>query len=83
MRQVQSSVAKTHLPELLDDVERGETIAITRHGKVIARLVPEVNERRARVERAMRELEELRKSAPPTGLTIDEIIEMRHEGHRY
>ena len=32
--------AKTHLPELLQRVERGETITITRHGREVARLVP-------------------------------------------
>ena len=33
--------AKTRLSELLDRVERGEQIVITRHGRPIARLVPE------------------------------------------
>jgi prevent-host-death family protein len=32
--------AKTHLPQLLDRVEGGETITITRHGKAVAKLVP-------------------------------------------
>jgi prevent-host-death family protein len=32
--------AKTHLSALLDRVERGETIIITRHGKEVARLSP-------------------------------------------
>ena len=32
--------AKTHLPRLLDQVERGETVTITKHGRVVARLVP-------------------------------------------
>ena len=33
MREVQASEAKAHLPRLLDEVERGETIVITRHGR--------------------------------------------------
>jgi prevent-host-death family protein len=33
--------AKTRLSELLDRVEKGEQIVITRHGKPVARLVPE------------------------------------------
>jgi prevent-host-death family protein len=41
MREISASEAKTHLPRLLGDVERGETIIITRHGRPIARLVPE------------------------------------------
>ncbi|BEP15801.1 type II toxin-antitoxin system prevent-host-death family antitoxin [Acidothermaceae bacterium B102] len=32
--------AKTHLPRLLDQVERGETVTITKHGREVARLVP-------------------------------------------
>ena len=32
--------AKTHFSELLDRVERGEEITITRHGEPVARLVP-------------------------------------------
>jgi prevent-host-death family protein len=34
--------AKTHLPRLLEQVERGETITITKHGREVARLVPAV-----------------------------------------
>lgn len=40
MRSVGAYEAKTHLPKLLDAVEQGETIVITRHGKEVARLVP-------------------------------------------
>ena len=32
--------AKTHLPRLLEQVERGETITITKHGREVAKLVP-------------------------------------------
>jgi prevent-host-death family protein len=32
--------AKTHLPRLLDKVEHGESITITKHGRPVARLVP-------------------------------------------
>ena len=42
MESVGSFEAKTHLPQLLERVERGETITITRHGKPVARLVPAV-----------------------------------------
>ncbi len=40
MRTVGAYEAKTHLPKLLEAVEKGETIVITRHGKEVARLVP-------------------------------------------
>ena len=47
MRDIQASDAKTHLPQILDEVERGETVRITRHGRPIARIVPETNRRQA------------------------------------
>ena len=83
MRHVQSSEAKTHLLRLLDDVERGETIVITRHGRAIARLTPEVDNRREEVLKAIEEMKALRASLPQTGITVDDILEMRHEGHKY
>ena len=81
MRQVQASEAKTHLPSLLDDVERGETLIITRHGKPIARLVPEDATQKQKVRQTIDRIRELRKSMP--GMTVDEIIAAKHEGHRY
>jgi prevent-host-death family protein len=40
MKSVGSSEAKTHLPRLLSQVQKGETITITKRGKPIARIVP-------------------------------------------
>ena len=40
MREVVAFEAKNKLGRLLDLVERGEEIVITRHGKEVARLVP-------------------------------------------
>ncbi len=40
MREVGAFEAKNKLGQLLDLVERGEEIIITRHGKEVARLVP-------------------------------------------
>jgi prevent-host-death family protein len=40
MRTVGSYAAKTHLPRLLDQVERGETITITKRGRPVAVLSP-------------------------------------------
>ena len=40
MRTLPSSNAKARFAELLDDVERGETVVITRHGRPVARIVP-------------------------------------------
>lgn len=40
MKHVGSYEAKTHFPQLLDSVERGEVVVITRRGRPAARLVP-------------------------------------------
>ena len=40
MKSVGSYEAKTHLPRLLSEVEKGETITITKRGKPIAVLSP-------------------------------------------
>ena len=52
MREIQASDAKTHFCQTLDEVERGETIIITRHGRAIARLVPEAECRHAEIDEA-------------------------------
>jgi prevent-host-death family protein len=81
MREIPASEAKTHLPRLLGDVERGETIIITRHGRPIARLVPEAARRQEEIAKVLADLDDLRKTMPP--LTLDEILSARHEGHKY
>jgi prevent-host-death family protein len=80
MKQVQASEAKTHLPALLDEVERGETIVITRHGRAIARIVPEKERRREQTESAFAEIDRIRQR---TGrMTVAEILAARDEGRR-
>ena len=81
MREVQSSEAKTHLPQLLDAVERGETIVITRHGRAIARIVPEIDQRQAGILKAKAQIAAFRETMPR--LSLDEIQSARHEGHKY
>jgi prevent-host-death family protein len=54
MREIQASDAKARLSQLLDEVERGETIVITRHGRAIARIIPESDRRRREIDRGTR-----------------------------
>ncbi|MDN3565105.1 type II toxin-antitoxin system Phd/YefM family antitoxin [Paeniroseomonas aquatica] len=84
MREIQASEAKTHLPRLLDEVERGETIIITRHGRAIARIVPEVSRRRAEIDRAVTDLRALRASIAERGVSLswDELKRFRDKGRR-
>lgn len=72
--------AKTHLSELLDKVQQGERVTITRHGVPVATLAPVGEPDRQRVAEAIRRIKELGKSKSLGGLTIREMIE---EGRRY
>lgn len=40
MKTIGAFEAKTHLSALLDEVQRGEEVVITKRGKAVARLVP-------------------------------------------
>ena len=80
MKEIQASAAKARFAELLDEVERGETVVITRHGKAVARLVPDEGARRAAARRAMAEIREMRKHAGRA--TVQEILAWRDEGRR-
>ena len=58
MTTVGSFEAKTHLPQLLERVSRGERITITKHGRPVAMLVPPPAEK-ADVEETVRKLLEV------------------------
>jgi prevent-host-death family protein len=81
MREIQASEAKAHLPQLLDDVERGETLVITRHGRAIARIVPEVDRRQEEVDKAIANIRALRERNGK--VTVEELISAREEGRKY
>ena len=53
MQQVKISDLRSHLPDYIKRVSAGEQIQITSHGKIIARLVPEIDE----VEAAQKRLD--------------------------
>jgi prevent-host-death family protein len=77
----QASDAKAKWAELLDEVERGRTVRITRHGKTIARIVPEAEVRAGEVAEAIEALRALRERTGKAPLA--EILASRHEGHKY
>lgn len=67
--------AKNTLGSLLDRVEKGEEIVITRRGKPVARLAPVRAERNIeRARKAMEELRELSKGNKLDGLKIKDLI---------
>jgi prevent-host-death family protein len=65
MKHVGIFEAKTHLSSLVDEVEQGREVVITRHGKPVARLVRAqselTEEQMARRRKAIAELREIAK----------------------
>jgi prevent-host-death family protein len=84
MNEIGAFEAKNTLGTLLDRVERGEEIVITRHGKAIARLVP--NTRRAEQNHIREALERIRKRAgqlqrrKPASLNWAALKKLRDQG---
>jgi len=75
METVGAFEAKTHLAEILDRVEQGESLTITRHGKPVAQLVPvAAPQKRSRME-AIRELREFGKGHRLDGLSTRDLID--------
>lgn len=83
MREVPATEAKARLAELLRIVERGEPITITRHGQAIAHLVPARAQHRANRAMAVERFRQRRAGWQRTGMSKDEILATRHDGHRW
>jgi prevent-host-death family protein len=72
--------AKTHLSKLLEKVEAGEEITITKHGVLVARLVPVRKE--VSVEQRVAAIERIQQLA--TGLSLGglKVRDLINEGRR-
>lgn len=78
MKSVGSYEAKTHLPRLLSQVEKGETITITKRGKPIAVLSPAQEQPKRDVKAVIEEMLAYRDQHGPVlgdDLTVREMIE--------
>jgi prevent-host-death family protein len=81
MRTVGAYEAKTHLPRLLEEVAKGETITITKHGVPVAKLVPPDGSRQPDAGKIIEALREFRKGIKPLeGVSVREMIE---DGRRF
>jgi prevent-host-death family protein len=77
----EASEAGAKWAQVMDQVERGRTVLITRRGKTVARVVPEADGRTAEIAEAIERLKALRQTFGKAPL--DEILASRHEGHKY
>ena len=80
MRTIGAFEAKNRLSELLQAVENGEEIMITKHGKPVARLAPVDQFDREKVREAIEWLKRTRKERSLGGLKIKDLI---NEGRRF
>lgn len=72
--------AKTHFSELLERVEAGEEVTITRHGSPVARLVPATRVTTQAQRRSA--IEAMRKLARRNNLGNLRIRDLMNEGRR-
>ncbi len=79
MRKIGAYELKTRLSEVLDSVEHGQTVVVTRHGKPIARSSPDAADQREQVKRTVKPLLNFPRTPLPKGVTIRKLIE---EGRR-
>lgn len=76
MLEIGAFEAKNRLAALLDAVERGEEVTITRRGKPVAKLVRHESAfDRSKAMEAAEQLRAMRKGVTLGGLTIKELIE--------
>lgn len=82
MKTVGAFQAKTQLSQLLDEVEKGEAVTITRHGRPVAVLAPVASRARKKTgEQWLAEVKRLRKDiALGDKASIKQLID---EGRRY
>jgi len=74
MRQIGAFEAKNRLSELLDGVEKGQEVVITRHGRPIARLVAAEPVDRAAARKAVEAIKSLRRGQTLGRATLRELI---------
>ena len=72
--------AKAHLSELVDRVQAGDTIDITRRGRPVARLTA-VARPHKRIDLAM--LEALTAAMPPQDERASDLVRSMRDGDRY
>ena len=89
MRRIGAYEAKTHLPKLLERVQKGERFVITRHGHPIAELIPVSGRNVERIRRAIASLRSVRKALVRRGVRAKDVLrggeslrDLAHQGHR-
>lgn len=90
MAEIGAYDAKTHLPQLLERVQRGERFVITKHGRPVAELVPVTERDPDKTRNLLVSMRSLRASLGKRGVRLSDIRkkgetlrELAHDDHRY
>jgi prevent-host-death family protein len=73
--------AKDHFQEMLDHVRAGETIVVTEDGKPLAEVAPapvKTSNAKSSLDQELEHIHQLFK-----GVTLEDMMSARHEGHKY
>jgi len=80
MSEVGAFEAKTHLPRLLEQVQKGKRFVITKHGHPVAELIPFRKRDPDKIRAAIDNLKAFQKTHSQGGLSVRAMIE---EGRKY
>ena len=75
MRKIGATYLKNHFSAVLDAVEHGQTVVVTRHGEAIARISPGAAEQHEKVSQAVKSLLNFPRTSLPRGITIRKLVE--------
>jgi prevent-host-death family protein len=79
MKSIGTYELKAHLSRVLDEVEAGERIVVTRNGHPVAEIVPHGS--RLSTTEVVSRFRALRKRTKK--ISLDELLSWRHEDHRF
>jgi len=90
MSKIGAYEAKTHLPRLLEDVQRGERYVITKHGKPVAELIPYAGADADDIGKLVASVRRHRADLAKRNLRLSDLLEegesirdLVHRGHCY
>ena len=69
MQTIGAFEAKTHFSALLDQVERGEHVVITKHGRPVAKLIPTTVTDKEKIHRTIQQIKEIGKQHTLGGIS--------------
>ena len=90
MPEIGAYEAKTHLPKLLDRIQKGERFTITKYGRPVAELVPVTRQDPEAVRHTIKRIRSYRETLRKRGVTTQRLLkknetlrDLAHVGHRY